>query len=92
MAPVLACGRDGQRGTELDVLCAAASPHNTSASSARGPLWVHFQGGYRASIAGSLTHAVGRAVTAADDDFSGAAAEGLALTGSRVTGPLVRWR
>jgi hydroxyacylglutathione hydrolase len=34
------------------------------------PLWVHGQGGYRASIAASLLQAAGYAVTAVDDDFS----------------------
>jgi len=56
-------------------------PRNTPASSARGPLWAHCRVGYHASIAGSFLHAAGRAVTAADDDFSCAAGEGLALTG-----------
>ena len=34
------------------------------------PLWVHCQGGYRASIAASLLQAAGHTVTAIDDDFS----------------------
>ena len=46
-----------------------------------GPVWVHCQGGYRASIAASLLQAAGYAVTAVDDDFSRAAAAGLAITG-----------
>jgi len=45
----------------------------------RGPLWVHCQGGYRASIAASLLRAAGHAVTAIDDNFSRAADAGLAL-------------
>ena len=63
------------------MFCAQQLAHNTPASSARGPLWVHWQGGYRATIAASLLHPAGRAVTAAGDDFSCAAAEGLVLTG-----------
>jgi hydroxyacylglutathione hydrolase len=43
----------------------------------RGALWVHCQGGYRASIAASLLLAAGHAVTAVDDDFGRAAAAGL---------------
>jgi len=46
-----------------------------------GPLWVHCQGGYRASIAASLLQAVGRSVTAVDDDFGRAADAGLPITG-----------
>jgi len=46
-----------------------------------GPLWVHCQGGYRASIAASLLQASGYAVTAVDDDFGRAADTGLAVTG-----------
>ena len=57
------------------------APAALPASSARGPLRVHCQGGYRASIAASLLHAAGRAVTAADDDFSCAAAAGWPLPG-----------
>jgi hydroxyacylglutathione hydrolase len=48
----------------------------------RGPLWVHCQAGYRASIAASLLQAAGHAVTAIDDDFSSAAGTGLAVTGA----------
>jgi rhodanese-related sulfurtransferase len=47
----------------------------------RGPVWVHGQGGYRASIAASLLQAAGLAVTAVDGDFSRAADAGLALAG-----------
>ena len=46
-----------------------------------GPVWVHCQGGYRASIAASLLQAAGLAVTAVDGDFSRAADAGLALAG-----------
>jgi len=42
-----------------------------------GPLWVHCQAGYRASVAASLLHAAGRQVTAIDDDFGRAALAGL---------------
>jgi hydroxyacylglutathione hydrolase len=42
-----------------------------------GPLWVHCQAGYRASVAASLLHAAGRSVTAVDDDFGRAAQAGL---------------
>ncbi len=35
----------------------------------REPLWVHCQGGYRASIAASLLQAAGHTVTAVDGDF-----------------------
>jgi hydroxyacylglutathione hydrolase len=45
-----------------------------------GPVWVHCQAGYRASVAASLLHAAGRTVTAVDDDFSHAAAAGLTVT------------
>jgi hydroxyacylglutathione hydrolase len=38
------------------------------------PLWVHCQGGYRASIAASLLQAAGHTVTLIDDDFASAAA------------------
>jgi len=44
------------------------------------PLWVHCQGGYRASIAASLLQAAGHTVTIIDDDFSRAADAGLPLT------------
>jgi hydroxyacylglutathione hydrolase len=49
----------------------------------RRPVWVHCQGGYRASIAASLLHAAGREVTAIDADFGTAAGVGLALSRSR---------
>jgi hydroxyacylglutathione hydrolase len=45
-----------------------------------GPLWVHCQGGYRASIAASLLHAAGHTVTAVDDHFGRAASAGLTVT------------
>jgi hydroxyacylglutathione hydrolase len=45
-----------------------------------GPVWVHCQAGYRASVAASLLHAAGRTVTAVDDDFSHAAPAGLTVT------------
>jgi hydroxyacylglutathione hydrolase len=45
-----------------------------------GPLWVHCQAGYRASVAASILHAGGRAVTAIDDDFGRVALTGLPLT------------
>jgi len=47
----------------------------------REPLWVHCQGGYRASIAASLLHAAGHTVTAVDGDFGRAASAGLPVTG-----------
>jgi hydroxyacylglutathione hydrolase len=45
-----------------------------------GPIWVHCQAGYRASVAASILHAAGHPVTAIDDDFSRAALTGLPLT------------
>ena len=45
-----------------------------------GPIWVHCQAGYRASVAASLLHAAGHAVTAIDDDFGRAALTGLPLS------------
>jgi hydroxyacylglutathione hydrolase len=45
-----------------------------------GPIWVHCQAGYRASVAASILHAAGHPVTAIDDDFSRAALAGLPLT------------
>ena len=45
-----------------------------------GPIWVHCQAGYRASVAASLLNAAGRTVTAIDDDFGRAAGTGLPLT------------
>jgi hydroxyacylglutathione hydrolase len=47
----------------------------------RGPVWVHCQAGYRASIAASLLRAAGLTVTAVDDDFNRAADAGLTLAG-----------
>jgi hydroxyacylglutathione hydrolase len=44
------------------------------------PLWVHCQGGYRASIAASLLQAAGHTVTVIDDDFTRAAGAGLAVS------------
>ena len=51
-----------------------------------GELWVHCQGGYRACVAASLLQAAGRAVTAIDDEFSHAAAAGLAVSGNGAAG------
>jgi hydroxyacylglutathione hydrolase len=45
-----------------------------------GPIWVHCQVGYRASVAASILHAAGKTVTAIDDDFGRAALAGLPLT------------
>jgi hydroxyacylglutathione hydrolase len=42
-----------------------------------GPVWVHCQAGYRASIAASMLQAAGRAVIAIDDDYGHAALAGL---------------
>jgi hydroxyacylglutathione hydrolase len=42
-----------------------------------GELWVHCQGGYRASVAASFLDAAGRTVVAVDDDFDRAAKAGL---------------
>jgi hydroxyacylglutathione hydrolase len=50
-----------------------------------GPIWVHCQTGYRASVAASILHAAGHAVTAIDDDFSHAALAGLPLTTAPAT-------
>jgi len=44
------------------------------------PIWVHCQAGYRASVAASILHAAGHAVTAIDDDFGRAALAGLPVT------------
>jgi hydroxyacylglutathione hydrolase len=44
-----------------------------------GPIWVHCQAGYRASIAASILHAAGHAVTAIDDQYHRAALAGLPL-------------
>jgi rhodanese-related sulfurtransferase len=48
-----------------------------------GPLWVHCQAGYRASVAASVLHAAGRGVTAIDDDFGRAALAGLPVVPAR---------
>jgi hydroxyacylglutathione hydrolase len=56
-----------------------------------GPIWVHCQAGYRASIAASILHAAGHAVTAIDDQYHRAALAGLPLTSvsaAAATGPL----
>jgi hydroxyacylglutathione hydrolase len=45
-------------------------------------VWVHCQGGYRASVAASILHAAGRVVTAIDDDFAQAEQAGLRLSSS----------
>jgi rhodanese-related sulfurtransferase len=50
-----------------------------------GPIWVHCQAGYRASVAASLLDAAGRDVTAIDDDYDRAAPAGLPLTSAPVT-------
>ena len=50
-------------------------------------IWVHCQAGYRASVAASILHAAGHAVTAIDDDFSRAALAGLPLTTAPTTAP-----
>jgi hydroxyacylglutathione hydrolase len=47
-----------------------------------GELWVHCQGGYRASVAASILDAADRAVVAIDDDFDRAARAGLPVTTS----------
>jgi hydroxyacylglutathione hydrolase len=52
----------------------------------RGPLWVHCQAGYRASIAASLLQAAGYTVTAVNDDLARAARAGLPIT-APITGP-----
>jgi hydroxyacylglutathione hydrolase len=48
-----------------------------------GPIWVHCQAGYRASVAASMLHAAGHRVTAIDDDVARAAPAGLPV----VSGP-----
>ncbi len=50
-----------------------------------GPIWVHCQAGYRASIAASILHAAGREVTAIDDDYHHAALHGLPVVTASVT-------
>jgi hydroxyacylglutathione hydrolase len=49
----------------------------------RGPVWVHCQAGYRASVAASLLHAAGHRVTAIDDEFGRAALAGLPVAPAR---------
>jgi hydroxyacylglutathione hydrolase len=44
------------------------------------PVWVHCQGGYRASVAASFLQTAGYTVTIVDDDFGRAAAAGLPVT------------
>ncbi len=48
-----------------------------------GPIWVHCQAGYRASVAASLLHAAGRDVTAVDDDLGRADPVGLPLAAAQ---------
>jgi hydroxyacylglutathione hydrolase len=48
------------------------------------PVWVHCQGGYRASVAASLLDAAGRQVIVVDDNFERAAAARLPLVGAAV--------
>jgi hydroxyacylglutathione hydrolase len=94
--PGLAAARDGQDLTVLDVRRASERACGHIAGSVhvplhelpgrlrelpRGPLWVHCQAGYRASIAASLLQAAGHTVTAVDDDFGHAADAGLPITG-----------
>ena len=94
--PGLAAARDRQDLTVLDVRRASERARGHIAGSVhvplhelsgrlrqlpRGPLWVHCQAGYRASIAASLLHAAGRTVTAVDDNFVRAASAGLPVTG-----------
>jgi hydroxyacylglutathione hydrolase len=55
-----------------------------------GPIWVHCQAGYRASIAASILHAAGREVTAIDDDYHRAAQAGLPLTTAPATAGAAR--
>jgi hydroxyacylglutathione hydrolase len=52
-----------------------------------GPIWVHCQAGYRASVAASILHAAGHAVTAVDDDFARAALAGLPITTATAAAP-----
>jgi glyoxylase-like metal-dependent hydrolase (beta-lactamase superfamily II)/rhodanese-related sulfurtransferase len=46
-----------------------------------GEVWVHCAGGYRASVAASMLHAVGRTLVAIDDTFDNAEAVDLHLVG-----------
>ena len=95
--PGLAAARDRQGVTVLDVRRAAEWARGHLAGALHvplhelpahlpdlppGPLWVHCQAGYRASVAASLLQAAGHAVTTVDDDFSRAADAGLAVTGA----------
>jgi glyoxylase-like metal-dependent hydrolase (beta-lactamase superfamily II)/rhodanese-related sulfurtransferase len=48
-----------------------------------GEVWVHCQGGYRASVAASFLDAAGRQVVAIDDDFDEAGDRGLELVTTR---------
>jgi len=48
------------------------------------PVWVHCQAGYRAGVAASFLAAAGHRVTVVDEDYGGAAAAGLPLTGGTV--------
>ncbi|MFF0341328.1 rhodanese-like domain-containing protein [Kribbella sp. NPDC004875] len=47
-----------------------------------GEVWIHCAGGYRASVAASFLHAVGRTLVAVDDQFGNAAKAGLHLVGT----------
>jgi rhodanese-related sulfurtransferase len=44
-----------------------------------GEVWVHCESGYRSILAASILAAHGRSVVSVDDDFTSAAAAGLAL-------------
>jgi hydroxyacylglutathione hydrolase len=55
-----------------------------------GPIWVHCQAGYRASIAASMLHAAGHAVTAIDDQYHRAALAGLPLISAPAAGAASR--
>jgi rhodanese-related sulfurtransferase len=57
-----------------------------------GPIWVHCQTGYRASVAASILQAAGNEVTAIDDDFSRAADAGLPVTATPQSAPAARRR
>jgi hydroxyacylglutathione hydrolase len=93
--PGLAAARDRQDLAVLDVRRAAERARGSITGSLHvplhelpgrlrdlphRPLWVHCQGGYRASIAASLLLAAGHTVTLIDDDFTRAAGAGLAVT------------
>jgi hydroxyacylglutathione hydrolase len=92
--PGLAAARDRQGFAVLDVRRASERARGRIAGSLHvplhklpgrlcdlphRPLWVHCQGGYRASIAASLLQAAGHSVTAVDDDFARAASAGLTI-------------